>query len=101
LPAINFRIAVVRQLAPLLGGHVIRSAEHLSRNRQIRAARFFGAGDFAELRNSQVEQLHHRLAASRRPSDHYVFRLEVAMDNAHRMRGVEHAHHGSEDRDCL
>ena len=53
--AINLRVAVRRQLAPLFGRHVIRSAEHLTGDCQVCASSLLGTGHFAQLRNAKVE----------------------------------------------
>ena len=45
--AVDFCISVVRQIAPLLRRHVIRRAQHLPGNREIRASCRFRSGDFA------------------------------------------------------
>jgi len=66
-------ITIARQVTPLLGRHVIRRPQHLSGDSEIGASGWFRTGDFAQLRDAQIEQLHYRLAACRRFSDHNVF----------------------------
>ncbi len=83
-----------RQPARLLRRHVVDRAEHGPHRRQVSPRGRRGAGRLSaglvvlELRESEVEDLH--LAAG---GDHHVHRLQVAMDDALRVRGLERIGH--------
>src|SRR5712692_4588129 len=95
---VDFRTAVARQLAPLFRRHVIRSAQHLTGDREICIPGLLCSRNFFQLGDSQIEQLNDGLATGRRAAYHYVFGFEIAMHDAHRVRRVQHAHNWLQHR---
>src|SRR5215831_5740574 len=90
--AINLRVAIARQLAPLLRRHVVRSAQHLSGHGQGCALPDLSTGDFPQFCNAEIQQLDVWLAIRGGLANHDVFGLQIAMDDTHSMRRVQHAH---------
>ena len=76
----------------MLGRHVVGSSQHLPGHCQRRVAAAVRAGNFAQFCNSQIQQLHCRFAAGGHFPNHDVFRFQIAVHHAHRVRRIEYGH---------